>query len=143
MILPPLRRPRKQIQYAHRCDTCLQGLHGLDKNHTRDIYRCNVRDRIRKFARFQFVMNRASSKRLYMSWTSFPPNTRFMRFCLMASPRLARRGLPVECLCLKRVGQWQGRTGFESPRAKLGIFFESKEKRMKNFQNNVNFVCKE
>ena len=133
MILPPLRRPRKQIQYAHRCDTCLQGLHGLDKNHTRDIYRCNVRDRIRKFARFQFVKNRASSKRLYMSWTSFPPNTRFVLFCLMASLHSARRGLPVGCLCLKRVGRWQGTMGFESPRAKLGIISERLKKMMRNF----------
>ena len=52
-------------------------------------------------------------------------------------------GCPSGCLCPMRVGQWQGRTGFESPRAKLGIFSESKEKKMKNFQNNVNFVCKE
>ena len=59
-----------------------------------------------------------------MSWTSFPPNTRFVLFCLMASLHSARRGLPVGCLCLKRVGRWQGTMGFESPRAKLGIISE-------------------
>ena len=68
-----LRRPRKQIQSTLRYYVaCLQGLHGIDINHTRDIYRCYVHDRIRKFARFQFVKNRASSKRLNMSLDFIP-----------------------------------------------------------------------
>lgn len=45
---------------------------GSDIIHTRDIYRCYVRDYFLKVAKFQSVKNRASSKRLSICLASLP-----------------------------------------------------------------------
>lgn len=62
-------------------------------NHTRDIYRCFVQDyNIVMFARFRCVSNTASSKRLNMSWTTFPTQSPLRT--VLPVPYLARRELP-------------------------------------------------
>ena len=103
-------------------NSCLQGLHGRDANHTRDIYRCYVHDRIGKFCE-DFDASRTERKvnAFIMSWTSFPPSTRFVWFCLSASPHSARRRLSGVC----HVGTHltgAGTSAVVSPRAKLYNF---------------------
>ena len=58
-------------------------IHLWSYNHTLGIYRCYVLDCNRKFARFRYVKNKASSKRLSYVWIpSFPPYAHNVYFIL-------------------------------------------------------------
>lgn len=64
-------------------------------NHTRDIYRCYVQDRIVEFARFDESQTQRRVNAFIMSGLFFPPNARFVLLChIMTPPHSARRRPP-------------------------------------------------
>ena len=94
-------------------------------NHTRGIYRCWVHDHNScEFARFQFVKNRASSKRLNYVVPLYPPSPPYLQGGTHKKARRVLRHGNIDMRCTGTPNQI-------IPASKVQIYFRTKERKWK------------